>query len=415
MTVNSESSCIRMMSRNNGLSSYRATLSENCERYRSALFEQDGFVLVGGGKQMKRWMSLFMVLVLCLSLCACGSAATPTEPPTEPPTEAPTEAPTEPPEPTISPEESARLAAYHEKMAAVLTDVNRYDFPFQKNIKAVETVKHQIIGSHKYGESVYVDTHIAPEWVAEEPEDVRFLVECAYGASEKGMYMIGGGKAYQYYVTVRVIDMATGNICAKTSFDGGEPPETVSEPGDHYGSKVDEAEIREWITSVIEAEAPKFAEDALKEVKDLMEILGTPSRNYLLQFMQEYGGASGEFSDGMIEYALDLCGIDWKEHALLEAQEALAVQPHDLFGYYSYGYIIKHLTKNRDFTQEEAAYAADNCGADWKEQCCLQVKQYLEDDLTYNDTRKWLTEELKNRHLFTDEEIEYALVQCGVK
>lgn len=364
---------------------------------------------------MKRWMSMLLVLALCLSLCACGSAATPTDAPTEAPTAAPTEAPTEPPEPTISPEELARQAAYHEEMAAVFAEKlegvipSKERWQFEKNIKVVEVVK-KAEKPMEYGESVFTDTHIDPEWVAEEPEEVRFVVECTYGVSEKGWYPIGGGKAYQYYVAVEIRDLAACVQFEKEVFHGSEPPETVSEPGDHYGSKVDEAEIRAWIASVIEEKAPEFAAEAVEEIKEYA-INWVKSRRSTFEYFQQ----KGDFSDAMIECALDLCGVDWKEHALLVALEELANQPSDLFGYYSYDYTIRYLTKVHDFTQEEATYAADNCGADWKEQCYMQVKLYLEDDKTYNDTREWMSEELKNSRMFTDEEIEYALDQCGVK
>lgn len=84
-------------------------------------------------------------------------------------------------------------------------------------------------------------------------------------------------------------------------------------------------------------------------------------------------------------------------------------------GYLSRAKAIFVLTYYDGFTEELVTYAADNCGVDWNEQCCLQVKQYLEDDVTYNDNRVWLVGYLKDYDLFTDEEIEYALTQCGVE
>ena len=351
---------------------------------------------------MKRWMSLLLVLVLCLSLCACGSAATPTEPPTE----APTEAPTEPPEPTVSPEELARQAAYHEKMAAVFAKKLEGVIPgderlqIEKNIKVVEVVK-KAEKPLESGERVFTDTHIDPEWVAEEPEDVRILVECSYGVSEKGWYPIGGGKAYQHFVAVEIIDLATGNYCGKNVFHGSEPPETVSEPGDHYGSKVDEAEIRAWINSVIEEKAPQIAKRAIEEVEYGATKWGYSPKRVLDQL-------SGDFSDAMIECALEHCNVDWRENALLAVEKP----PYTT---YSYKKMVNCLVEYDGYTEEDAIYAADNCGADWKERCCRKVKLYLEDDATYNDSREWLTRDLKDYGLFTDEEIEYALDQCGVE
>ena len=360
---------------------------------------------------MKRWMSLLLVLALCLSLCACGSAVTPTEPPTE----APTEAPTEPPEPTVSPEELARQAAYHEKMEAALGEKldgvisSKERWEFEKKFKAVEVVK-KAEKPMEYGESIFTDAHIDPKWAAEEPGEVRFVVNCAYGVTEKGWYPIGGGKAYQRWVSIKIDDLGTGVRLGENVFYGSEPPESVSEPGDHYGSEVDEDEIRAWINSVIEEKAKQLASGAAGAIKAYAD-KWVRSRRDTLEYFQQ----NGNYSEGMLEYALEICGVDWKENALQVAMEELADQPNRYLGYFSYHYTIEYLTDTRGFAQEEAVYAADNCGADWKEQCCLQVKQYLEDDATYNDSRKWLVEYLRDYDLFTDEEIEYALAQCGVE
>ena len=350
---------------------------------------------------MKRWMSLLLVVVLCLSLCACGGAATPTETPTE----APTEAPTEPPEPTISPEELARQAAYHEKMAAVFAEklegVISGDERLRigKNIKVVEVIK-KAEKPLEYGEPVFTDTHIDPEWAAEEPEDVRILVKCSYGVSEKGQYIITNGKAYQRFVSIQIIDLATGNLYGKKVFDGSEPPESVSEPGDHYGSAVDEAEIRAWIASMLEEIGPQIAARALKEVEYYANEDGLSPR-----FV--FDRLENDFSAAMLEYALEHCNADWRGNALLQVEK----YP---FTTYSYKEMINELMRY-GYTEEDATFAADNCNADWNERCCRLVKSYLEDDATYNDERDWLTSHLKDYDLFTDEEIEYALDQCGVK
>ena len=355
---------------------------------------------------MKRWMSLLLVLVFCLSLCACGSTAAPTEPPTEPPTEAPTAAPTEPPEPTISPEELARQAAYHEKMAAVFAEKLEGVIPGEeriqiaKNIKVVEVVK-KAEKPLEYGERVFTDTHIDPEWVAEEPEDVRILVECSYGVSEKGVYIITNGKAYQRFVSVQISDLANGNIYGKNVFHGSEPPKTVNEPGDHYGSAVDEAEIRAWINAVIEEKAPQMAKRAIEEVEYNATKWGYSPKSI-------FDWLNDDFSDAMIEYALEHCNVDWRKNAQMEVENP----PYTT---QSYKEMVNWLVEYAGYTEEDAIYAADNCGADWKERCCRLVKLYLEDDATYNDKREWMISYLKEYKLFTDEEVEYALDKCGVK
>lgn len=368
---------------------------------------------------MRRWIYLLLILALCLSLCACGGGATTTETPAETPAEAVTEAPTEEPAPTISPEELARREAYHEKMAAGLADKvdailsNAERKQFEQNVKVVEIVKYQISvdKAGKYDEGTFCDMHLEAGWVAEEPEDVRFVVECTYGVSEKGSYIITNGKAYQHFVSVEITDLADGAQCGKNVFHGSEPPETVSEPGDHYGTEVDESEIRVWIASVIEEAMAESAAEAVEEIKYWVDVLGAPSRSDVLRWVKE----NGEFTDAMIDYALNHCGVDWKEMALQRAREELADQPGDYHGYFSYNWTVKYLTDVCDFTLEEAVYAADNCGGDWKELCYLQVKEYLEDEHTYNDGRAWLIENLKNYGLFADEDIAYALDKCGVK
>ncbi len=61
------------------------------------------------------------------------------------------------------------------------------------------------------------------------------------------------------------------------------------------------------------------------------------------------------------------------------------------------------------FTPEEAAYGADLCGADWKEQAVLKAAQYL-------DTMSFSKDGLINQLLydgFTEEQAEYGVAQNG--
>lgn len=61
------------------------------------------------------------------------------------------------------------------------------------------------------------------------------------------------------------------------------------------------------------------------------------------------------------------------------------------------------------YTHEEAVYAADNCGADWKKEAVKKAKSYL--DLT-SFSKQGLIDQLKYVK-FTDEEAQYAAEQVG--
>lgn len=90
------------------------------------------------------------------------------------------------------------------------------------------------------------------------------------------------------------------------------------------------------------------------------------------------------------------------ENALKQAERYL-----DLTGF-SYQGMIDQLEYEK-YTHEEAVYAADNCGADWKEEAVKKAKEYL--NLT-SFSRQGLIDQLKYDK-FTDEEAEYAVDTIG--
>ena len=62
------------------------------------------------------------------------------------------------------------------------------------------------------------------------------------------------------------------------------------------------------------------------------------------------------------------------------------------------------------FTQEQAVYAVDNCGADWKEQAAGMLEYYIEyhDELSREEVLQKLADDG-----YTDEEISYAVEQMN--
>jgi peptidoglycan hydrolase-like protein with peptidoglycan-binding domain len=77
-----------------------------------------------------------------------------------------------------------------------------------------------------------------------------------------------------------------------------------------------------------------------------------------------------QYSHSDAVYAADRCGADWKEQALLSAKSYLN------YTAFSYTGLIEQL-EYEGFTSSQATYGADRCGANWKEQAALSAKAYL--------------------------------------
>ncbi len=91
-----------------------------------------------------------------------------------------------------------------------------------------------------------------------------------------------------------------------------------------------------------------------------------------------------------------------KENALEKANDYLR------YSSFSYKGLIDQL-KYEGFTDEEAKYGVDNCGADWNEQAAKKAQDYLR----YSSfSRKELLDQLKYEG-FTSSEAEYGVKQVG--
>ena len=125
------------------------------------------------------------------------------------------------------------------------------------------------------------------------------------------------------------------------------------------------------------------------------------SRSNLIQFLVEYENV--EYEDAV--WAADHCGADWKENAL---QTALIYLEGTI---YSYDYLIADLQTYDDFTLEEATYAADHCGADWQEQAILKAKDLI--GWQYH-SRSQLITEMKNNWMFSEELAIYGVDNANI-
>jgi SOS response regulatory protein OraA/RecX len=77
-----------------------------------------------------------------------------------------------------------------------------------------------------------------------------------------------------------------------------------------------------------------------------------------------------KFSESEAKYAVNNCGADWYEQA---SKKALSYLSHSSF---SKTGLIEQLIFE-DFTEDQAQKAVESCGADWYEQAVLKAKSYL--------------------------------------
>lgn len=93
-----------------------------------------------------------------------------------------------------------------------------------------------------------------------------------------------------------------------------------------------------------------------------------------------------------------------------EGERQALEKAYDYLEYTAFSYtgLIEQL-EFEGFSNSEATYAADNCGADWNEQAALKAKQYLE----YSSfSRSGLIEQLEFEG-FTHSQAEYGVTQYG--
>lgn len=97
-------------------------------------------------------------------------------------------------------------------------------------------------------------------------------------------------------------------------------------------------------------------------------------------------------------YAVNKCGADWNEQAVRSAQSYLS------FSAFSYKGLTDQLLYE-GFVPEQANYGVENCGADWNEQAAKSAQQYLD---MMEFSREELLEQLKYEG-FTADQAEYGV------
>lgn len=271
--------------------------------------------------------------------------------------------------------------------------------------------------------------YVPEELLAEDPHDVYYIIKIIADNETQGYYMGGGGVklAVQLGVIISIEELTTGKVLAVSdTFYGGLPPETIQTGDSGTGTPPDAGTVKEWIRSAF-AEIMESAPEALPTVpgerKSLQETAVEEAENYVNKaycsreelvahlFDRELCRYS-QFSVEDVAYAVENCGMDWMEVALLRAKDTLEQQPQKTSHrnpYLSHAGMIEDLM-SYGFTEAQALYAADNCGADWKEQAVL-YGDYL---MQQSYTRQKMLDRLEQEG-FTKEEAEYAADYYGLK
>jgi len=139
-------------------------------------------------------------------------------------------------------EEQEQKYLYHTSMAAVLNDST---FRPSGN-KAVGLLRMNTDGDM----DVYQTEYIPETYLAQDPAEVRYVVKCGLQILNVGFYG-GGGNAYQYVVTVEVVDLTTGKAVDSAEFEGGQPAQQSEIGVDQYGSMPAESTITNWLSQVL--------------------------------------------------------------------------------------------------------------------------------------------------------------------
>ena len=158
----------------------------------------------------------------------------------------------------------------------------------------------------------------------------------------------------------------------------------------------EDTEIEEETTDPQEDSATIGEYNALSKARDYLDYTAFSHDGLIGQL--KYEG----FSEEDATYAADNCGVDWKEQAKNKAIDYLD------YTAFSYDGLVKQLEYEK-FTEKQAKYGADNCGADWNEQAAKKAQEYM-------DYSSFSESELINQleyEGFTSEQAEYGVKAVG--
>lgn len=140
--------------------------------------------------------------------------------------------------------------------------------------------------------------------------------------------------------------------------------------------------------------------EALRSAKSYLNTNMAFSYKGLLEQLKHEG-----FSDADATYAVNNCGANWNNQALKSARSYLNTNMA-----FSYNGLIEQL-QSEEFTYEEAVYGVNNCGADWNAQAIKSAQSYM--DIGMGFSRQELINQLIHEG-FTQSQAEQAVNAIGL-
>lgn len=104
--------------------------------------------------------------------------------------------------------------------------------------------------------------------------------------------------------------------------------------------------------------------NAVKKAKEYLSVMPFSREGLIAQLEYE------KFSNVEATYGVDNCGANWNEQALKQAKKYLSVMAFSREG------LISQLEYDK-FTGSQAVYGVNNCGTNWNEQAAKKAKEYL--------------------------------------
>lgn len=136
--------------------------------------------------------------------------------------------------------------------------------------------------------------------------------------------------------------------------------------------------------------------NAVKMAKNYLSVMPFSRDGLVKQLEYE------KFSNADAKYGADHCGANWNTQAQKMAKSYLSAMP------FSYDGLIDQL-EFEGFTNAQAKYGVNNCGANWNTQAQKMAKSYLS---ALPFSRKGLIKQL-NYEKFTYNQAEYGVNNCG--
>jgi hypothetical protein len=141
----------------------------------------------------------------------------------------------------------AQKQAYHYSMSVLDEDDFYCDSSADKAV-----VKLSEIQDDEYI-TTFTTTYLSDDWIADTPEEVRFLVEMKVIRKKVGIYFVTT-PALQQGLKIKISDLTTNSIIAENTHWGPEPPSVISDISDATGDLPDPVNVSTWITKILDTD-----------------------------------------------------------------------------------------------------------------------------------------------------------------